>query len=137
MTSSKPTPADIMTAIAKAESGDWIDPLYQPIFWYAELGDPDGTWFWNGCGHTPAMAMAWLHYWAPDALISAYIEVGSVPFEIPDGPLARLVAAPSAQADVALKLRRIPKFPLRLLDGAMHGPWPDHVAATQQGGHLF
>jgi hypothetical protein len=87
MTSSKPTPTDIMTAIAKAEAGDWIDPLHQPIYWYAELRDPDGRWFWNGCGHTPAeaMALAWLHYWAPDALIDAYVEVGSVPFEIPDG----------------------------------------------------
>ena len=32
-----------------------------------------------------AMAMAWLHYWAPDALIDAYVEQGSVPFEVPDG----------------------------------------------------
>jgi hypothetical protein len=30
------------------------------------------------------MAMAWLHYWAPDALIAAYVEPGSVPFDVSD-----------------------------------------------------
>ena len=83
----KPAAADILIALAKAEAGDWIDPLREPIHWYAELRDPDGNQFWNGCGHTAAqaMAMAWLHYWAPDALIDAYVEQGSVPFEVPDG----------------------------------------------------
>ena len=87
MTSSKPTPADIMTAIAKAEAGDWIDPLYEPIHWFCDLYAPDGRSAGNGCGHTAAqaMAMAWLCVWAPDALIAAYVEPGSVPFDIPEG----------------------------------------------------
>jgi hypothetical protein len=32
-----------------------------------------------------ATALAWLHAWAPDALVEAYVEPGSVPFEIPVG----------------------------------------------------
>ena len=84
---SKPTPADIIVAIAKAESGDWINPSDEPINWFCELYDPDGKPAGNGSAHTAAqaMAMAWLCAWAPDALITAYVELGSVPFEIPDG----------------------------------------------------
>jgi hypothetical protein len=87
MTSTKPTPADIMTAIAKAEAGDWIDTLYEPIHWHCELYAPDGKLYGNGSAHTAAqaMAMAWLAAWAPDALIDAYVEIGSVPFVVPDG----------------------------------------------------
>jgi hypothetical protein len=107
---SRPTAADIMTAIAKAESGDWIDPSEEPINWYAELRNPEGTWFWNGNGHTAAeaMALAWLHAWAPDALIDAYVEVGSVPFEIPDGWVFRLTPPWEARLDYG----PIPEFPL-------------------------
>jgi hypothetical protein len=87
MTSSRPTPAEIMIAIAKAEAGDWIDPLYEPISWFCELYDPDGRCVGNGNAHTAAqaMAMAWLHFWAPDALVAAYVEDDSVPFAVPDG----------------------------------------------------
>jgi hypothetical protein len=83
----QPTSADILAAIADAETGDWIDPTYEPIHWFAELRDPEGEKFWNGCGHDAgrAMALAWLHYWAPDALIESYVEPGSVPLEIPNG----------------------------------------------------
>jgi hypothetical protein len=28
---------ELHTAIAKAEAGDWIDPVDEPIHWYAEL----------------------------------------------------------------------------------------------------
>lgn len=83
----KPTPADILVAIAKAESGDWIDPLQEPIHWYCELYDGAGQPAGNGCGHSAAeaAAMAWLHRWAPGALADAYVEEGSVPFDVPDG----------------------------------------------------
>jgi hypothetical protein len=84
---SKPTPADIVIAIAKAESGDWIDPLYEPIHWNCDLYAPDGRRAGDGGAHTAAqaMAMAWLCVWAPDALIDAYVEPGGVPFDVPDG----------------------------------------------------
>jgi hypothetical protein len=89
---SKPTSADIKIAIDKAVTGDWIDPDRIERYWYAELRDPDGIWFWNGCADTAAeaMALAWLHCWAPDALIDGYVEPESVPLEIPDGWLFRL-----------------------------------------------
>jgi hypothetical protein len=57
MATSKPTPADIMTAIAKAEAGDWIDPVREPISWLCELmathTRPRRRWRWHGytCGH--------------------------------------------------------------------------------------
>jgi hypothetical protein len=85
----KPTPADILVAIAKAEAGDWIDPLEEPICWACELHPPDGEHgrSYDGHAHTAAqaMAMAWLHAWAPDALIEGYVEPDSVPFDIPEG----------------------------------------------------
>jgi len=36
-----------------------------------QLYDSNGHWAGEGCGHTAAeaMALAWLHVWAPDALI--------------------------------------------------------------------
>jgi hypothetical protein len=82
----KPTPADILIAIAKAELGDWIDPSELPLNWSCELYSPEGHVF-NGNAHTApeAMALAWLHAWAPDALINGYVEPGTVPFEIPFG----------------------------------------------------
>jgi hypothetical protein len=86
----KPTAADIIIAIAKAELGDWIDPSEQPICWACELHPPPDSGIggtYNGHAHTAAqaMAMAWLHAWAPDALIAAHVELGSVPFDIPKG----------------------------------------------------
>jgi hypothetical protein len=47
------------------------------------------------------MALAWLHYWAPDALIEGYVEPGSVPLDIPDGwrfRLTREVDHPGVEA---------------------------------------
>jgi len=83
----KPTAADILIAIGKAESGDWIDPTDVPFRWSCELYDPAGKRVGDGDAHTPqgAMALAWLCAWAPDALGNAHVEVGSVPFSIPDG----------------------------------------------------
>lgn len=82
----KPTPADIIMAIAKAELGDWIDPTDAPINWFCELHSPEGNSY-NGSAHTAAeaMAFAWLRAWAPDALIDAYVEPGTVLYEIPAG----------------------------------------------------
>jgi len=31
------------------------------------------------------MAMAWLHLWAPDALVAAYVDLDSIPLAVPDG----------------------------------------------------
>jgi hypothetical protein len=83
---SKPTPDDIRSAITQAETGDWIDPVAEPNCWLCELYTPDGERFGDGNGHTPAeaMALAWLHYWAPDALEHAYVEPDSVPLEVSD-----------------------------------------------------
>jgi hypothetical protein len=86
METPRPTPADILVAIGKAELGDWIDPSEAPINWECNLYSPEG-YSYNGHADTPgmAMALAWLHAWAPDALINAHVEPGSVPFEVPDG----------------------------------------------------
>ena len=83
----KPTAADILIAIGKAEGGGWIDPTDAPFRWSCELYDPAGKRVGDGDAHTPqeAMALAWLCAWAPDALGNAHVEVGSVPFSIPDG----------------------------------------------------
>ena len=83
----KPTPADILTAIELAERGGWIDPPEVPIRWSCELYDSDGRPVGNGDGHAPgeAMALAWLHVWAPNALIDERVEPGSVPLDVPDG----------------------------------------------------
>jgi hypothetical protein len=83
----RPTADDILEAIDSAETGDWIDPSEQPACWECILYNPDGQRAGDGHPHTPgtAMALAWLHVWAPDALIDAYVEPGSVPFTIPEG----------------------------------------------------
>lgn len=85
--SQKANTADILIAIGKAEAGDWIDPTDEPINWFCKLYDPDGQCVGDGSARTPtvAMALAWLCAWAPDALIDAYVKIGSVPFDVPDG----------------------------------------------------
>jgi hypothetical protein len=82
----RPTSADILIAIRKAEIGDWIDPSEEPVCWACDLYSPEGHHF-NGHAYTAAeaMALAWLHAWAPDALIEARVEPGTVPLEIPYG----------------------------------------------------
>jgi hypothetical protein len=81
----KPITADIIIAIAKVGIGDY--PVDEPIHWFCVLYTPDGKYAGNGAGYTAAqaMAMAWIDVWAPDALIDAYVELGSVPFDVPDG----------------------------------------------------
>jgi len=80
----KPSPADILIAIAKAELGDWVEPLNAPLRWSCELYDPDGQRAGDGDADTAAeaMALAWLCCWAPDALIDAHVEPGSVPLNV-------------------------------------------------------
>jgi len=81
-----PTQCDILAAIAKAESGDWIDPMAVPFNWLCELHSPEGHIFnGNALTEAEAMGLAWLHAWAPDALIDGYVEPGSVPLEVPAG----------------------------------------------------
>jgi hypothetical protein len=82
----KPTPVDILTAIAAAESGDWIDPSVEQNYWDCKLRSPKGR-VYTGQAYTAAEAMglAWLRVWAPDALIDGYVESGTVPLEIPGG----------------------------------------------------
>jgi len=81
-----PTEADILTAITKAETGDCIDPMEVPINWECKLYSPENHVF-DGHAHTApeAMALAWLHAWAPDALTNRYVEPGTVPLEVPAG----------------------------------------------------
>lgn len=83
----KPSAADVVVAIAKAELGDWVDPTDVPLNWACDLYDPDGKRVGDGNAHTAgeAMALAWLSYWAPDALWQAYVEPGSVPYNVPTG----------------------------------------------------
>ena len=66
----RPSTADIAAAIERAEKGGWIDPTDVPLNWFCELYDPEGQRAGNGNGLTSreAMALAWLHVWAPDAL---------------------------------------------------------------------
>ena len=83
----KPSPADIAIAIAKAELGDWMDPIDWPVRWSCELYDPAGKLVGDGDAPTAAeaMALAWLCAWAPDALINRRVELGQVPYDVPDG----------------------------------------------------
>jgi len=85
----KPSPADIDHAIRLAELGGWIDPSDEvhADCWECLLYAPDGNRVGDGRAHTPneAMALAWLHVCAPDALSDAYVEPGSVPHDIPEG----------------------------------------------------
>jgi hypothetical protein len=86
-TTSKPSPADIVIAIGRAEAGDWIDPSEVPINWECILYDPEGERVGDGNAETPqlAMALAWVHCWAPDALTTQHVELGAVPFHVPAG----------------------------------------------------
>ena len=87
MQQNKPTCDDILTAIRKAETRDWVDPSEVPGTWECKLFDATGQRCGDGNAFTPgeAMGLAWLCAWAPDALIDAYVEPDSVPLDIPDG----------------------------------------------------
>jgi hypothetical protein len=88
MANMKPSPADIDLAIQLAELGGWLDPSdHSPgLLWHCDLIGPDGTRYGDGDARTAgeAMALAWLAYWQPDALWLERVELGSVPYNIPD-----------------------------------------------------
>jgi hypothetical protein len=94
----KPTAADIHTIIAKIEAGDWIDPSCEPYRWECRLYDPEGEEADEGHALTAAdaMALAWVHLNAPDALTNNHVEPGEVPFEVPDDWRFELTEQPIA-----------------------------------------
>lgn len=102
MTSSKPTPADILAAIGHAEAGDWIDPSKEPVCWCCVLDGPDGRRWGDGIAHTAAqaMAMAWLCAWAPGALCDGEVEEGSVPLDVPEEEGWEFELTPPEQSDL-------------------------------------
>jgi hypothetical protein len=83
----KPTAADIAIVIGKIEAGDWLDPYEEPISWSCVLYDPEGERIGDGDAHSAreAMALAWVHAHAPDALIINHVAPGEVPYDVPDG----------------------------------------------------
>jgi hypothetical protein len=94
----KPTAADIRTIIGKIEIGDWVDPSVEPYCWECRLYDPEGEEAGEGHANTAAdaMALAWVHVHAPDALTDNHVEPGAVPFEVPDGWRFELIEQPIA-----------------------------------------
>lgn len=87
MTSSKPTPTDIVRAIEQIEGAEWIDPDgLAPTYWDCTLYDPEGRQVGDGIADTPglAMAMAWICVMSPDALIDGEV-LDDVPLVVPDG----------------------------------------------------
>src|SRR5262249_26113797 len=86
MTATRPTPEDIRTAICAAENGTWIDPTDVPNNWACVVYDAEGQRVGDGNALTAgeAMGLAWLCAEAPDALIDAYVEPGSVEFNPPE-----------------------------------------------------
>ena len=84
----KPRPADILVAIGKIATGDWVDPLDAPICWTCHVYAPDGGRAGDGSGRTAgeAMAVAWILVWDCDAFDRGRRVVpGSIPFDIPEG----------------------------------------------------
>jgi hypothetical protein len=66
-----PSAADIVAAIGKLVSGDWIDPDRQPgTYWCADLLNSAGRKIMDGVAETEAeaMALAWANAYSPDAL---------------------------------------------------------------------
>jgi hypothetical protein len=82
-----PTPLDIADAITKIEEAEWIDPSEVTVHWDCKLYAPEGKEMGEGHADTAgeAMALAWIHAHAPDALINAEVELGQVPYNIPEG----------------------------------------------------
>jgi hypothetical protein len=83
----KPTADDIKLAIANIQAHNWIDTLFVPFYWDCVMYDPQGQKAGEGCAHcaSQAMAGAWLHLQAPDALIDCAIEDCDVELDVPNG----------------------------------------------------
>jgi len=92
----KPTPADIIIAIGKVQAGDWIDPTDRRALFSCRLFDPTGRCVGDGDAYTAgeAMALAWIHVHAPDALWKGRVELGEVPYEGPEGWRFEVTPAP-------------------------------------------
>src|SRR6516164_3525307 len=83
-------------AIGKVQAGDWIDPTDEPAAWWCRLYDPAGQCVGDGDARTAgeAMALAWIAARAPDALHRGRVEIGEVPYEVPDGWRFEVTPAP-------------------------------------------
>ena len=84
----RPTATDIVDAIGVIERDEWIDTgIYRAeAYWQCELYRPDDRRIGDGVADTPglAMALAWLCYWSPDALIEGEV-ADDVPLTVPEG----------------------------------------------------
>jgi hypothetical protein len=104
MAMNKPTADDIRTAIANAETGNWLDASVTPVCWDCVLLK-DGVQAGGGSGHTAgeAMGLAWLSVMDPDALTDARIkeECSPIPLEIPEYWEFRLTAPAAVDANGA------------------------------------
>jgi hypothetical protein len=89
--STKPSVHAVAIAIERAETGAWLEDFADGtdlrLDWFCLLYNPDGAIAGNGNAYEPelAMAYAWLHVHAPDALIDGEVELGAVPYLVPDG----------------------------------------------------
>jgi hypothetical protein len=91
----KPTPTDIADAIAKCEAGpdpvsgeyEFLDYRDAGSHWFCVLYDPEGKRVCDGFDDTTgaAMAMAWVGAHAPDGIINQHVELGTVPYNVPEG----------------------------------------------------
>ena len=63
------------------------EPITSTVNWLCRLYDRAGECVGDGNDDTAAMAMAmtWLSHWRPDALITGRVEIGAVPFNVPEG----------------------------------------------------
>lgn len=110
---SKPTADDIRLAIMNVEARNWLDPSRVPHYWDCTLYDSNGEEAGEGQAHSAgqAMAMAWLHMQAPDALIDAYVEADSVELNVPDGWQFKLTPPqPTLAAAIAWIHRNFQEF---------------------------
>ena len=71
------------------------EPITSTVNWLCRLYDRAGECVCDGNADTAAMAMAmtWLSHWCPDALITGRVEIGAVPFNVPEGWRLQVMAA--------------------------------------------
>jgi hypothetical protein len=83
----KPMTIDILRVCANIAVRDWIDPLAESgnTYWDCTLVDLQGNHVGDGqaCRYEDAMALAWICYWDPDALING--EAREIPYNVPPG----------------------------------------------------